>query len=192
MIPITRPELPPLEDYTALLERIWASRMLSNFGEFSKALEALAGDYLEVPCRSVVSGDVGLVCAIAALDLAPGTTCIVPSFTFNSTINALLWNQLVPVFTDIDPETLNLDVDATAGMIRESGAELIVATHVFGNPADAERLRRLASDHGARLLFDAAPRLRVDPRRGSTSAGSATSRSSACPGRSPSRAPRAG
>jgi dTDP-4-amino-4,6-dideoxygalactose transaminase len=156
MIPITRPELPPLEEFTALLEEIWESRMLSNFASFSAELEAIATAYLGVPARAVVSGDIGLVCAIAALGIPPGSTCLVPSFTFNSTVNALLWNDLVPVFVDIDPATLNMDPDAAAMAAAESDADLIVATHVFGNPADADRLGWLAEEAGAPLLFDAA------------------------------------
>ena len=156
MIPIVRPELPPLADYVRLLERVWGSRMLSNFGPFATELERLASDYLGVGVRAVASGDLGLMCAIAALNVKPGSTCVVPSFTFNSTINAVLWNDLVPVFADVDPHTFNVDPASVAHAARESGARLIVATHVFGNPADAAALGRTAAEYGARLLFDAA------------------------------------
>lgn len=156
MIPITRPELPPLQDYVRLLEQIWSTRMLSNFGVFSQQLERLTAQYLQVGTRTVVSGDVGLVTAISCLDLPPGSTCLLPSFTFNSTVNAVLWNDLVPVFVDIDPATFNLDPAAAADAAWRSGPSLIIATHVFGNPADAAALGRLAARSGARLLFDAA------------------------------------
>jgi len=156
MIPITRPQLPPLQDYVQLLEKIWSSRMLSNFAEFSKELEQIAGNYLQVPARSVVSGDIGLACAISCLDLPPGSTCLVPSFTFNSTINAVLWNGLIPVFVDIDPATFNMDPATAAEAVDRCGPSLIVATHVFGNPADADGLGALARRSGAKLMFDAA------------------------------------
>lgn len=156
MIPITRPELPPLQDFTKLLEQIWSTRMLSNFGAFSQQLEKLTAAYLGVGTRTVVSGDVGLVCAISCLELPQGSTCLVPSFTFNSTINALLWNGLVPVFVDIDPATFNMDPAAAEAAAARCSPSLIVATHVFGNPADAGGLANLAARCGARLLFDAA------------------------------------
>ena len=156
MIPITRPELPDLDEYTALLKQIWASRMLSNFARFSKELEAIASDYLGVGVRAVASGDIGLTIAISALGVTPGSTCLVPSFTFNSTINAVLWNGLVPVFVDMDPETFNIDAVDARHKAEASGAELIIATHVFGNPVDVEALSRLAADTGARLMFDSA------------------------------------
>lgn len=156
LIPITRPELPPLDSYVELLRGIWDSRMLSNFGTHARQLEAIAARYLGVHARVTVNGDVGLACAIAALRIPPGSTCLVPSFTFNSTINAVLWNDLVPVFVDADPETFNMDPAAARAAPAECEPRLIVATHVFGNPADAPSLWRLASDCGARLLFDAA------------------------------------
>lgn len=157
MIPITRPELPPLEQYTALLSEIWESRMLSNFGPMAQRLESMTASYIGVPTRVVVSGDVGLTLTIAALELPKGSVCLVPSFTFNSTVNAVLWNGLIPVFVDIDPSTFNMDpLDAEAAAREAGGAALILATHVFGNPADAYGLRLLADAIGARLLFDAA------------------------------------
>lgn len=156
MIPITRPELPVLDDYVALLRQIWDSRMLSNFGSFAKRLEVIAADYLGVGARVVGSGDIGLACAISALQIPAGSTCLVPSFTFNSTINAILWNGLVPVFVDIDPRTWNMDPAAARARATECEPKLIIATHVFGNPADAEALWRLACECDSRLLFDAA------------------------------------
>ncbi|MHC5064363.1 MAG: DegT/DnrJ/EryC1/StrS family aminotransferase [Planctomycetota bacterium] len=151
-----RPELPELSEYVALLEKIWDSRMLSNFAEYSKQLEQIVSDYLDVQARTVVSGDIGLTCAIAALQIPPGSTCLLPSFTFNSTVNAVLWNQLIPVFVDIDPRTLNLDIESAQKMAGLSGPKLVIATHVFGNPADSDSLQALAKKHGAKLLFDAA------------------------------------
>lgn len=156
MIPITRPDLPSLKEYETLLGEIWQSRMLSNFAVFAQRLEQLTADYLSVPVRVVVSGDVGLILSIAALELPKGSSVVVPSFTFNSTVNAILWNGLRPVFADIDPLTLNLDSASADEAVERFGAPLIVATHVFGNPADIDRLRSVASRHGARLIFDAA------------------------------------
>jgi dTDP-4-amino-4,6-dideoxygalactose transaminase len=156
LIPITRPELPPLEEYVKLLERVFETRMLSNFGHYAERLERMAGDYLGVGTRVVASGDVGLTCAIAALEVPHGSAVLVPAFTFNSTINAVLWNGLVPVFVDIDADTLNMDPAAAARVAERTKPKLVIATHCFGNPADAQGLARVAAAHGAPLLFDAA------------------------------------
>ncbi len=157
MIPITRPELPPLEDYVELLEEIWSSRMLSNFGPMAQRLEAMTSDYLGLPTRVVVSGDIGLSLTIAALDLPKGSAVLLPSFTFNSTVNAVLWNGLRPVFVDIDADSLTMDpTDARTASMQVGDVSLIIATHVFGNPADADGLRAVADEFGPRLIFDAA------------------------------------
>jgi dTDP-4-amino-4,6-dideoxygalactose transaminase len=155
LIPITRPRLPSLPDYTALLGRVWSSHMLSNFGPLAVELEDRSRAYLGAGhLLSACSGDVALTLAIRALELAPGTRVLAPSFTFNSTINAILWNGLRPVFTDIDPETLNVDPDLVGDGLDRAGA--IVATHVFGNPADVDALTELAAEARIPLLFDAA------------------------------------
>ena len=155
-IPITRPTLPPLDEFTRLLEQVWDTRMLSNFSSFAQQLESIATGYLQTPSRVVVSGDVGLTCTISCMDIPAGSTCLVPSFTFNSTIQAVLWNRLVPVFVDIDPQTLNMDPVEATRRAEESGASLIVATHVFGNPCDDDALGELARSAGVPLLYDAA------------------------------------
>lgn len=156
MIPVARPELPDFHEYRRLLEEIWQSRMLSNFASHAQALEAKAKRYLGASeVRAVVNGDVGLVLALAALDLPEGGECLVPSFTFNSSANAILWNRLVPVFCEIDPETFSLDPEDVEKKLSARTAA-ILATHVFGNPCDADRLRAIAAARRIPVIFDAA------------------------------------
>ena len=154
MIPIMRPQLPPLERYVELLRRVWDSHMLSNFGPLAREFEAGAQQYLGNPnVRAIASGDIGLIAAIAALDIPEGSEAIVPAFTFNSTLNALAWNGLVPVFADIDPRTLNADAADVAARVTPR-TKLVVATHVFGNPCDADALA--AAARGLPIVYDAA------------------------------------
>lgn len=156
MIPVARPELPAFEAYERLLAEIWQSHMLSNFADHAQALEVEAARYLGAAhVRAVVNGDLGLMLALAALDLPEGGECLVPSFTFNSSPSAILWNRLVPVFCDIDPETFNLD-PAQLPQRLSARTVAILSTHVFGNPCDAEGLRAIAAEKGIPLLFDAA------------------------------------
>lgn len=149
-----RPELPPLERYVALLREIWDSRMLSNFGAQARRFEASAQAVLGTGrVRAVTSGDIGLLIALAALELPEGGEAIVPSFTFNSTVNAIVWNRLTPVFADIDPATFTLD---PAEVARLSGPKtaVVVGTHVFGNPCDADAIRAAAGP--GPVVYDAA------------------------------------
>jgi dTDP-4-amino-4,6-dideoxygalactose transaminase len=158
MIPIARPPLPPLEDYVRLLERIWESRMLSNFAEFSQLFEEQARQYLAVPhALAAVSCDIGLIITLRALELPMGAPCFVSDFTFNSTINAALWAGLTPVLVDVDPRSYNMDSTAlVVEMERAPSPGVVLATHVFGNPCDVDALRAAADSHGSRLVFDAA------------------------------------
>ena len=157
MIPIVRPWLPPLEEYVTLLERIWKTRMLSNFGEFSQQLEAQAAVYLEVPeSRGVVSCDIGLIITLKALGLPDGTPCFVSDFTFNSTVNAAIWAGLRPVLVDVDALSFNMSDESLEVAMRGQPPGVVLATHVFGNPCDVDSLKRRADVHGSRLVFDAA------------------------------------
>lgn len=157
MIPIVRPSLPPLEDYVALLERIWETRMLSNFSEFSQLFETQAASYLEVPeTRGVVSCDIGLIITLKSLGLPEGAPCFVSDFTFNSTANAALWAGLRLVLVDVDRFTFNMSHESLARAMRGRPPGVVLATHVFGNPCDVDSLKHEADTHGSRLVFDAA------------------------------------
>lgn len=157
-IPFYKPALPPLPEYVQLLEKIWESRMLSNFSKFSQELEEKAASYLNSPyVKAVVSGDIGLMITLKALELPPGASCYISDFTFNSTINAALWAGLRPVLVDIDRETFNISTDALSEKIKKRGGPgVVLATHVFGNPADIESLKSIAREHECFLIFDAA------------------------------------
>lgn len=154
--PLVRPSLPPLEQYRRELEPVWESRMLSNFGSRAQRLEQLVRSYTgQEHAMAVSSCDVGLTLAVAGLGLAPGTEAIVPSFTFNSTLNALLWNGLRPRFVDVDPGTYCLDPESVEAAT-DGSTGLIVGTHVFGGACDVAGLQDVAGRAGVPLVFDAA------------------------------------
>ena len=155
LVPITRPHLPAREEFTAIVEELFNTRMLSNFSKYSRLLEERAAVALDHPAPLCVSScDVGLTLAWKALECPPSEV-IVPSFTFCSTVNALRWNGLTPVFADVDPETYCVDVDDVRRLITPRTVG-IAAVHVFGLPADIESLQDLAAEHGLSLVFDAA------------------------------------
>ena len=111
-------------------------------------------EFLDVPhCVAVSSCTVGLTLLLRALELAGEV--ILPSFTFYATGHALLWNNLVPVFCDSEPDSFNLDPERVEALITPR-TSAILAVHVCGNPADSERLEEIARRHRLRLLFDSA------------------------------------
>jgi len=156
MLPVTRPSLPELAEFERLLEDIWQSRMLSNFGKYARQFEEKAQRYFSNPwTRALVNCDLGLVLSLAALEIPEGAECLVPSFTFNSTANAVLWNRLRPVFVDVDPRTFNVDV-ADLERRLSSATRAIVVTHVFGSACDVGRVLALARARDVPVVVDAA------------------------------------
>jgi len=155
-IPVARPWLPPLKQYQALLKDIWRRKMLSNFNKYAQRFEKRGQAYLRNKnARVVASCDLGLIIAIKALGLKEGRECIVPSFTFQSTVNAVIWNGLTPKFVDVDPETFNIDPLEIEKNVSNKTV-LIIGTHTFGNPCRIDHLQQLARAKNIPLIFDAA------------------------------------
>ncbi len=126
-----------------LVEELFETRMLSNFSKYTRLLEDRAARILDHPAPQTVSScDIGLTLAWKALECPPGEV-IVPSFTFCSTVNALSWNGLEPVFADVDPETYCIDIEDVRRLITPRTVG-ISAVHVFGLPAAIGPLEKLA------------------------------------------------
>jgi dTDP-4-amino-4,6-dideoxygalactose transaminase len=154
-IRVSRPSLPPLDDYRALLESTWDDGWLSNFGPHARRFEqACAGYTALVHVCAAANCDLALTLGIRALGLGPGDRVVVPSFTFPTTLHALLWNGLEPVFADVDRATWCLTAQSAAPVA--DGARAIVGTHSFMSICDVTGLERLAAEREALLLFDAA------------------------------------
>jgi dTDP-4-amino-4,6-dideoxygalactose transaminase len=152
-LPIMRPWLPAFEELAPLFHEVVESGLITN-GKYVAAFEQRVADYLGVKhCVAVSSGTLGLVLAVRALDLRGEV--IMPSFTFTATAHALVWNGVTPVLVDIEPDTFNIDADQIEKHITPK-TSAIIAVHMFGNPADVERLAELARQHNLRLMYDAA------------------------------------
>lgn len=101
------------------------------------------------------SGTHALEMAALLLDIGPGDEVIVPSFTFVSTVNAFVLRGATPVFADIRPDTLNVDVSTVAPLIGPR-TKAIVVVHYAGVGCDMAPLVELAASHGIPLVEDAA------------------------------------
>jgi len=133
-----------------MLDRRW----LSNNGTYVREFEQRIADLVGVRhCIAMCNATVALEITSRALGLAGEV--IVPSFTFVATAHALQWQQITPVFGDIDPATHNLDPAKVESLItpRTTG---IVGVHVWGRPCAVEALQEIADRHELRLMYDAA------------------------------------
>ncbi len=148
---------PNLGDRERLMERIGEAidrGWLTNDGPLVREFEASVAALLDVPhCIAMCNGTVALEIAIRAAGLQGEV--IVPPFTFVATAHALQWQQITPVFCDIDPLTHNIDPTRVEQLITPR-TTAILAVHAWGRPAPVEQLSEIASRHGLRLLFDAA------------------------------------
>ena len=154
MIPVTKPFLPPIEDYKDYLDDIWSRKWLTNMGPLASKLEMELKNYLGIKhLLFVTNGTVALQLAIKALDLK-GEIITTP-FSFVATTSSIVWEGCTPKFVDIDPDTLNID----PSKIEESiGPETsaILATHVYGNPCDVEAIEVIAKKHKLKVIYDGA------------------------------------
>ena len=138
-----------MQRFNDMLDRRW----LSNNGSFVQEFESRVADYLKVKhCIAVCNGTIALELLVRALDLKGEV--IVPSFTFIATAHALQWQEITPVFADIDPQTHTIDPQHIEKLItpRTSG---IIGVHVWGQACDVQRLEKIAQQHSLKLLFDA-------------------------------------
>lgn len=154
MIEVTKPFLPPIDEYFEYLKGIWERHWLTNTGPLSKELETSLRAYLEVENFTLVSnGTISLQMIFKALELE-GEVITTP-FSYIATTNSLLWQNLKPVFADIDPKTFNIDPKTIEPLINNR-TSAILATHVFGCPCDHTELAKISKKYGIKLIYDAA------------------------------------
>jgi dTDP-4-amino-4,6-dideoxygalactose transaminase len=151
---VTQPYLPPLEEFVPYLEQIWKSKWLTNNGAFHRELEAALCAHLGVRHLSLFSnGTLALVTALQSLKIA-GEVITTP-YSFVATAHSLLWNNVAPVFVDIDPATMNLDPRKIEAAITPRTAA-ILPVHCYGVPCDVDAIERIARAHGLKVIYDAA------------------------------------
>jgi dTDP-4-amino-4,6-dideoxygalactose transaminase len=151
---VTQPVMPPLDEYIMYLHKIWETRILTNNGPFHQQLEKELADYLEVKYLSVfANGTLALVTALQAMHIA-GEVITTP-FSFVATTHSLWWNNIKPVFVDIEPEYFTLDPEKIEAAITPQTAA-IMPVHVYGNPCNCEAIQRIADTYGLKVLYDAA------------------------------------
>ncbi|RJT50502.1 DegT/DnrJ/EryC1/StrS family aminotransferase [Rahnella variigena] len=151
---VTRPLLPPLEEFIPYLENIWESQHLTNAGPYHQQLEKELAEYLGVEHLCLFSnGTLALLTAFQVLGIT-GEVITTP-YSFVATAHSLLWNGLTPVFVDTDPETFNLDADKLEQAITPA-TTAILPVHCYGIPCNTRKIEELADAYGLKVIYDAA------------------------------------
>lgn len=154
LITVTSPLLPSLDDFNAMLKEIWASRWITNNGQFHKRLEVALAEYLGVPYISLfTNGTLPLLTALQALRIT-GEVITTP-YSFVATTHSIWWNGCKPVFVDIDPATGNIEPDKIEAAITPK-TTAIMPVHVYGKPCDTKRIQEIADKYGLKVIYDAA------------------------------------
>ena len=123
--------------------------------EFEKRIAKFVGVKYAVVANS---GTSALHLIIRALDIKDNDEVITTSFSFISSANCILFERAKPVFVDINPKTFNIDVDKIEEKITEK-TKAILAIDVFGNPADWDKLEKIAKKYKLFLIEDSAEAL---------------------------------
>jgi dTDP-4-amino-4,6-dideoxygalactose transaminase len=151
---VTRPFLPPLEEFLPLLAEIWDSRILTNQGPFHQRFERELCELFGVDNVSLVTN--GMLALSAVIEAAAvGGEVITTPYSFVATTHAVRMSSLEPVFVDIRRSDLNIDPGLIEAAITPR-TSAIVAVHCYGNPCDVDSIEAIAARHGLKVIYDAA------------------------------------
>lgn len=154
MIHVTRPFLPNIKDFFAKIESIWTSKHLTNDGPLHKELEKNLCSYLKIQDLCLVNNCTnGLLMCMNEFE--PNSEIITTPFSFIATTSSIIWSKFIPVFCDINKDFLFIDINKIENLITKK-TKAILATHVFGNTGNIEKLEKLCKRNNLKLIFDAA------------------------------------
>lgn len=120
--------------------------------EFEQEIIKLTGSKYAM---AVANGTAALFCCLKSLGIGTGDEVIVPDLTFVATSNSVIMAGAIPVFCDVNPDTLCIDVSAIESLITEN-TKAIMPVHLYGNSADMESIMSLARRHNIKVIEDAA------------------------------------
>jgi len=152
-LPFARPHLPDFNKMTSRFRDAWQNGAVTK-GPFTEQYESAVCAFTGTKAAVAVSScTTGLILALQALQVEG--ECLVPAFTFTSTVQALLWNRLKPVFIDCHPRRFTIDLESlNASVTQNTGAVLV--PYIFGNPPPFADLEAFGARKKLPLILDAA------------------------------------
>ncbi|MEM9028970.1 MAG: DegT/DnrJ/EryC1/StrS family aminotransferase [Pseudomonadota bacterium] len=144
------------EELAALSEVISSGTLTSTKGQFVKRLEREFAELMGVRhAFACASGTAAIHCAVAALDPEPGDEIITSPITDMGAITPIIYEGAIPVFADVDPISMNVTAE-TVERAMSNRTRAIIVTHLFGNPAEIDKIKALADAQGAVVIEDCA------------------------------------
>ena len=152
---VTKSFLPPLEEYSAYVAKIFENGQLTNQGPLVGELEKKLSAYLGVEhFQFVTNGTVAIQIALKALGIEDGEVITTP-FSYVATTSSILWERCKPVFVDIEPDNFTIDVNKIEEKITPK-TRAIMPVHVFGYACDVEGIQKIADKYNLKVIYDAA------------------------------------
>jgi len=150
-IPMSAPDITE-DDVQAVAEVVRSGRLA--LGPKTEEFERSVAEYVDVEYAvAVSSGTAALHLIVKALGIGPQDEVLVPSFTFVSSANVVLYEGATPVFVDIEPDTYNLDPEDLERKITPR-TKAIVVVDVFGHPAEWDAILDIAKSHRLLVIDD--------------------------------------
>lgn len=159
-INVTQPALPPLNEFVSYLEKIWESKWVTNEGQFHEQFEKELAEHLGVKYLSLfANGTLALISALQVLRIS-GEVITTP-YSFVATTHSLHWNNIKPVFADVDPIFCNIDPEKIEASITPK-TTAILPVHVYGNPCEVDKIKSIADIYGLKIIYDACHAIGVE------------------------------
>jgi dTDP-4-amino-4,6-dideoxygalactose transaminase len=161
-VALFRPDLPPFADIESCLREVMASGRVTNFGQYATLFEEEATKYLGVGTVSVSSGTVGLILALQAIGVQPGSKVVIPSFTFVATAQAVLYAGAEPIFADVGDDATLSPSDVAFLLEEHEDISAILPVHTYGLACRVDEMRDVVGtasdgkDPRISLVYDAA------------------------------------
>lgn len=160
-IPLLVPRMPKTDRLIAYLEQIDQNQWYTNFGPLSRELERKviedgSQDLGLENITTVSNCTVGLELALQAFNLQPGARVLIPAITFVATATAVLRVGMVPVLSDIDPQTWVLTPEIAEEATRQGHIDAVMPVSTFGYAHDASAWDRFSEKTGIPVVIDAA------------------------------------
>ena len=144
------------EEIALVAQAIRSGTLTSTKGTFVKTLEGRFADLLGVRhAYACASGTAAVHTAIAAIDPEPGDEIVTSPITDMGALAPILYQGAIPVFADVDPDTLNVTA-ATIQARLSARTRAIVVTHLFGNPCEMSEIMALARARDIPVIEDCA------------------------------------
>lgn len=154
MINVTKTFLPPINEYKKIVQRAWDNEWLTNRGELVIELENKLKQFLDID-NIIITNNGTVALQIALKLLGENSEIITTPFSYVATSSAIMWENCIPVFIDINPEFLTIDETKIEAAIT-SKTTAILATHVFGNPCYIDAIEVIAKKYNLKVIYDAA------------------------------------